>query len=166
MTSLLAKELYRATALTFERLAFTVASPDPPKDGGMPEPRFEAATSVDFAGAAGGRLTVAVYGGVLPAIVGNMVGAEHASNAGSRIDALGELANVICGSTLTRIMGGETFRLDAPRAISQKDVAREQGRPAATCARLHVEIDEGAAEVILNLDRAVSPGVAEEGDAR
>jgi CheY-specific phosphatase CheX len=167
MTSLLEIELYRATALTFERLAFMVASPDSPKEEGHSESPFEAAACVDFTGAFGGRLTVVVYGGVLPAIVGNMVGPEHARDAASQIDALGELANVICGNVLTRIAGGdEIFRLEAPRAISQKDVAHKQAKPAATLAHVHVELENGTADVTLNLDKAVELTMADDHDTR
>jgi CheY-specific phosphatase CheX len=167
MTSLLEIELYRATALTFERLAFMVASPDSPKEEGHSESPFEAATCVAFTGAFGGRLTVVVYGGVLPAIVGNMVGPENARDADSQTDALGELANVICGNVLTRIAGGEeTFRLEASRPVSRKDVARELGKPAATLTHVHVELENGTADVTLNLDKAVDLTMADDRDAK
>jgi CheY-specific phosphatase CheX len=167
MTSLLEIELYKATALTFERLAFTVASPESPKEEGHRPSRLEAAVCIDFTGAFGGRMSLAVYGGVLPAIVGNMVGPEHAHNADWQVDALGELANVICGNLLTRIVEAEeTFRLEPPRSMSQKDVARELGKPQATLTHVHVELENGTADVTLNLDKAVELTMADDHDSR
>lgn len=139
MNSSLEAELARATALTFEGLAFVFPSPELLDD--QRQAPFEAAVAIEFEGTFGGQLTLAVSGGVLPAIVSNMLGADLGSDPTARKDALGELANVICGNVLTHVAGGDkSFLLSAPRPLSkdQFDALRVPG-----LTRIEVGIEGG-----------------------
>lgn len=149
MSNSLEAELVRATALTFEGLAFVFPSPELLQE--QLDAPFEAAVSVDFDGTFGGNLTLMVAGDVLPTIVGNMLGGERGLDAGARCDALGELANVICGNVLTHIAGQDkSFLLSAPKMISCEDL-RAMGDSERVEIRLGVE--GGRAEVTFALSR-------------
>jgi len=63
-------------------------------------------------------------------------------------DALGEVANVVCGNLLPEIAGRDAvFRLDAPRAFDGAGCGH--GTPAAA---LSLGVDGGRAELALHLE--------------
>jgi CheY-specific phosphatase CheX len=105
--------------------------------------------SVSFHGAARGRVVVAVADTLLPAIAANMLGADAAPEPQLQQDALGEVANVLCGTLLPAIAGpAAVFRLDAPRALDPADAAHPgPGETLAGAARL--TLDEGDAVALL-----------------
>ena len=141
--SQLATTLFRATAATFEELAFQL--PLPPGTPVRPEPQTVAA--VDFHGPFAGRVEVGVSERLLPAVAANMLGQEDPPAAAEQRDALRELANVICGNLLPQIAGaGPVFRLDAPRID-----AAPPAQPLV--AQAEVAFDEGAATVRLFAER-------------
>jgi CheY-specific phosphatase CheX len=149
MSNSLEAELVQATALTFEGLAFVFPSPELLQE--QLDAPFEAAVTVDFNGTCGGNLTLMVAGGVLPTIVGNMIGGERGHDPDARCDALGELANVICGNVLTHIAGHDkSFLLSAPKMISFEELSsmRDSER-----AEIRVGIEGGRAEVTFSLNR-------------
>ncbi|MFB3908782.1 MAG: chemotaxis protein CheX [Candidatus Eisenbacteria bacterium] len=124
---------------------------------------FEAAVEVEFRGAFGGRLVLAVWGDVLAGMVANMLGTAGEEPGPSRpaemrLDALGEMANVICGNLLTAIGGSkEVFLLSAPRGRGAKEI----GGPAVAggkerlAAAIQVGLDGGRAEVFLYADAEI-----------
>jgi CheY-specific phosphatase CheX len=153
MTSFLQKALYKATALTFEGLAFMFATPEGGED--TDGQTLDTAVTVEFDGCFGGRLILAVSGEVVPHIVSNMLGDDDESIEAPEIDALGELANVICGNVLTGIAGeAETFLLSPPGTISGGDIARSVKKAVET-VRVEVTVEGGRAEVQLLLDRKI-----------
>ncbi len=153
MNSSLETELYRATALTFEELGFMLPSAELRKE--QERARFEAAVGIDFHGEFCGRLVLSVCGGILPSIVQNMLGeGDSKPDRSARADALGELANVICGNVLPGIAGSRaTFSLDPPRLVPEAEAKR--GGPEVT--RVRVGLERGRAEVVLILDAAGTP---------
>jgi len=113
----------------------------------------DTAVEVDFRGPFSGRLILAVSGGILPGIVANMLGEDEAASAGSQSDALGELANVICGNVLPLVAGDRlTFDLASPRLFDSATLPA-LGRPTT---EVHVGIEEGRADVYLFLQSALS----------
>lgn len=84
---------------------------------------------------------------MLPVIAANMLGEEEPVAEELMADALGEIANVICGNALPAIAGKkEVFRLQPPAPLAG---GAEITAPAAKAA---LALDEGFAEVFLYLD--------------
>lgn len=147
MPTTTAQLLRRATASTFEDLAFLFLEPECSEEQAAAP--LDAAVSVDFHGPVRGRLTVRVSSRLMPTIAANMLGEEQARQVPLQRDALGEVANVVCGNALPLIAGaGAVFRLDAPRWIADEPRARDGDAPAA---RIAGGVDDGRAEVELFL---------------
>ncbi|MBI4649920.1 chemotaxis protein CheX [Candidatus Desantisbacteria bacterium] len=86
----------------------------------------EATMSVDFKGIFCGRLILSVYGGnFLSTLAANMLGEEINSSEDQKIDALGEIVNLICGNLLPEIADTkEIFYIDPPKKIiNNEDIA-------------------------------------------
>jgi hypothetical protein len=152
----LTRELYRATALTFDSLAFAIVSSElPPPD--MPT-TLDGAVRVGFRGCFGGHLVLGVSGGILPGLTASMLGDEGGLTPQAQWDALGELANVICGNVLSDIAGQESsFLLDPPRKVAESELVA----PAeARAARIELGVEGGRADVLLVLDQ--TPAASEE----
>jgi CheY-specific phosphatase CheX len=147
MSSLLETQLYKATGRTFEELGFMLPSSE--LEEGQRTARAEAAVEIGFQGPFAGRLVLSVSGGILPAIVANMLGDDDSNGEGSQNDALGELANVICGNVLPGIAGNKvTFDLAPPRLIDPATVRKQE---RLSC-EVHVGIEQGRADVYLYLE--------------
>lgn len=153
MSSSLKTQLYTATALTFEELGFILPASELNED--QWSSAMDAAVTVPFEGPLRGRLELEVFGGILRIVVANMLGAGDGRSIESQHDALGELANVICGNILPALAGDQaTFNLGTPRLV-----------PAASLSRLHqtptvgvdVGLDKGRASVFLYIEGG--PGV-------
>lgn len=139
--------LRRATASTFEDLAFLFLEPECTEE--QADAPLDAAVSVDFHGPVHGRLTVRLSSVLMPTIAANMLGEEQARHIPLQRDALGEVANVVCGNALPLIAGADAvFRLDAPRWIAEDAPARDGDAPVAVVSG---GIDDGRAEVSLFL---------------
>ena len=136
--------LYHAATLTFEELGFLFAAPelgDEQKD--LPT---EETTSVKFRGSnVAGNIVLKTNADLLSVIAANMLGDDEPPAKEMQRDALGEIANVICGNALPEIFGKhEVFKLDAPQHASSPI----NERPAAA---VRVNLDEGCADVLLYL---------------
>jgi hypothetical protein len=92
---------------------------------------------------------------LLPQIANNMLGDDDLRPDYQQRDALGELANVICGNLLPQLGGpSAAFLLDAPQvSLSEPPVAEQ---PAA---RACIALEDGCAELLLFL-QGVPPGCA------
>jgi len=121
MSKKLAAELLKAATLTFEEMGFLL--PTAEVDEEQRNAQAEAAVSVDFRGPFSGKLLMRVYGGLLPILAANMLGEEDAPPKSLQYDALGEIANVICGNVLPGIAGSkEFFHVSAPRMTENIDL--------------------------------------------
>lgn len=108
--------LESAATSTFEDLAFLSVVPWPDDDAGIPPLTY--AVRVRFGGMIAGHVDVALAGDVLPEVASNMLGTSRAAEA-MQFDALGELANVICGNTVPVLAGwAAEFPLEAPMPIA------------------------------------------------
>jgi chemotaxis protein CheX len=150
MTSTLETPLFNAAASTFEDLALLFPSRE--LDELQRGASLDIAVAVPFRGPFDGRLEVRLSASLLPAIAGNMLGDDGDVSDQTARDAIGELANVICGNVLPAIAGSrEVFHLEAPRPIA---VADAPGAPATVVTE--IGIDEGRAEVRLYVDGDLS----------
>jgi CheY-specific phosphatase CheX len=138
-----------AAALTFEELGFML--PTEEVDQQQRDTPLDTAVSITFQGPYNGQLVVLTCGEMLPMLAANMLGEDEASEREQR-DALGEVANVICGNMLPGLAGAKAvFNLSAPQFISiTEELTRGSERLAA---EVHLGLDIGRAELRLFLDR-------------
>jgi CheY-specific phosphatase CheX len=114
--------------------------------------RPDAAVEIAFRGVFSGRLVLTVSGPILAVVAGNMLGEdESAMPREAQLDALGELANVICGNVLPEIAGDrETFSLTPPVLLTE--IPGPLKARAGTVGEVLVGLDDGRAEVRLYLE--------------
>ena len=140
MSKKLEMGLYKAATLTFEELGFLL--PTQEIDEQQLNAQFEAAVSVNFEGPFSGKLLVRVCGGLLPIIATNMLGEEHVPSKSLQYDALGEIANVICGNMLPEIVGSDhIFHVSAPEIVDDIDLP--------PVAEIQVGLGIGRADLLL-----------------
>jgi len=120
----LSLSLSQTTAATFEKLALLFPEQElSPEQEAAP---LDVTVSVDFRGPFTGRLVLSSSASILPEIASNMLGEAGSRQPPLQRDALGELANVICGNLLPAIAGAEAvFHLSAPRV---HDAGESQSR--------------------------------------
>jgi CheY-specific phosphatase CheX len=135
--------LYQASISTFEDLGlmFPMECPDDsPLTNGE-----SSRVGVRFRGSFVGEIVLEVEDRLLPTIASNMLGEEGPVELEMMRDALGEMANVICGNALPAIAGKtEVFRLDSPAATD-----RSLGQSKAKASLL---FEEGKANVYIYVD--------------
>ncbi len=140
MSKKLQAELYWAATFTFSEMGFLLPTLEIDED--QRNAQVEAAVSVDFEGPFSGKLLMRVCGGLLPILAANMLGEEEAPPKSLQYDALGEIANVICGNVLPRIAGlKDFFHVSAPRMVDSSDVP--------PVAEVQVGLGEGRADLLL-----------------
>jgi CheY-specific phosphatase CheX len=148
MNTLLNRALYGATAMVFEELGFMLTNPDLEEHQvSLPA---QTSVSVSFQGPLQGALLITVFGDLLPTLAANMLGEDDASER-QQWDALGEIANVICGNLLPSIAGLKAvFKLAAPAARPGEwqpdDEVWELGQRVA---QAQIGLEDGRADVIL-----------------
>lgn len=140
MSSTTEQYLSQTTAETFENLALIFA--DETLSSQQANAPLDVTVSVEFRGPQTGRLVLQASACVLPTIAANMLGGNESRSAALQRDALGELANVICGNILPRVAGpGAVFRLAAPRV---HDIDLPSSRDGdAPDARAALGVDDG-----------------------
>ncbi|WP_411280662.1 chemotaxis protein CheX [Gemmatimonas sp.] len=146
MPSTTVQSLSRATTATFEELALLFPEHElSPEQAAAP---LDVAVSVEFRGPLRGRLVLRASSLILPSITANMLGEDASRQRPLQRDALGELANVICGNLLPAIAGVEAvFHLSAPYVHEGvDDVSRDADAPTAS---LMFGLEEGRAEAVL-----------------
>ena len=134
--------LQTAATSTFESLALLFAEDAP--TAAQREVPLAHAMQVQFGGtpeegAFAGTLVVAVTDDVAAALAANMLGIEPTdADAQARRDALGELANVVCGNVVP-LLGGRAavFHLAAPAALALPDALAQLGTAEALAAQAH-----------------------------
>lgn len=146
MSSTTVQSLSRATTATFEELALLFPEHDlSPEQAAAP---LDVAVSVEFRGPLRGRLVLRASSSILSAIAANMLGEDASRQAPLQRDALGEIANVICGNVLPVIAGAEAvFHLSAPHVHEGVDVvSRELDAPSASSL---FGVEDGRVEAVL-----------------
>ncbi len=148
MPSTTVQSLSRATTATFEELALLFPEHElSPEQAAAP---LDVAVSVEFRGPLRGRLVLRASSVILPSIAANMLGEGASREPPLQRDALGEIANVICGNVLPAIAGVEAvFHLSAPYLHDGIDgVSRDADEPMA---RVTFGVEDGRAETVLYL---------------
>ncbi len=149
MKKKLEEDLRRAAHLTFESLVFMLPTPELGEEQEGAE--VDAAVSVSFEGPFSGRVEVRVCGGLLSTLAVNMLGENETPTLGQQIDALGEIANVVCGNVLPAVAGSDkVFNVLAPQ------MAKGLGSPGdgaeSPAAEVRLGLEQGRVDVVLFLN--------------
>ncbi|MDH7600550.1 MAG: chemotaxis protein CheX [Armatimonadota bacterium] len=141
------QELHQIATTVFEEVGFLFPTAEPQPSESREDP-LQAAISVSFSGAADGRLVLAAFGSLLPTLASNMLGEDEPPSHKQQEDALGEIANIICGNVLPKVLGkSNVFRLQAPQLIGADGLS---ARPGEEClAKAEVYLEEGFARLAL-----------------
>lgn len=149
MKDVMETELYKATALTFDELGFMYAMPELADD--TEDAIFEAQANVEFSGPFSGNLSVVVRGDILSPLASNMLGEDSPPSKYQQLDALGEIANVICGNVLPNIGSPkDVFRIGAPQ-VTETESACAEGVSSRT-ALVRLPLGQGRADVFLSIN--------------
>jgi CheY-specific phosphatase CheX len=151
MSSAMEASLYECTASTFEMIASLEAQRELSEH--QWKTRVAAAASVSFWGPMTGRVAIRVCDHILPAIAMNALGYMEPPSEEMQLDALGEVANIICGSMLRTLSPETSFGQGTPQVASYNG-GSDDTEPA--CASVTVGLQEGRAEVLLYLQEASS----------
>ena len=143
--------LAEVTGGVLETMAFALVMPEV-DDADTSEAMTRA--TVRFDGAFGGVLTLSIASSQLPELAGNMLGLEdEPPEDEQQQDALGELANVVCGNVLTALAGPKTvFDLQRPEVAEGEPPTDAPAEGALWSAR--VMLDEAPVATTLILDKA------------
>jgi hypothetical protein len=153
MNAVVERHLAEVTIDTLERLGFLFASvaEEPP----APSEAALGTVGVAFEGSFAGELEVSLSGPVLTELAANMLGTMEGDplSFDQQLDALKELANVICGNLLPVIAGSETeFTIGAPG-----EVAPDRPVWTSPTARCHLVLENGICRVRLRTNGGVLP---------
>ena len=110
---------------------------------------------VDFTGDPSGCLALRVSVGAARTIAADFLGEDEAGLSAFQVgQVVCELANIICGSVLSRIESRTTFRLDSPHLLSIWE------KPGGDATVHSVTLDAGVLKVVLATERPVCPRAA------
>jgi hypothetical protein len=146
MNTALDNSLQAAAVATFEQVVFLL--PDTPPDDAQRAKQVQAIASIAFSGPAMGVLQLRACEGLLPRLTAHMLGGDVVDEA-LQLDALGEIANIICGQLFPQIAPDSVFSQDPPEVV----VCRSGGRSPLREPAAHIELglDTSRADVLLYL---------------
>ncbi len=150
-------ELHRALAEAIEETLekmFFIPYLEEPGAGAAPQEEF--AARLEFAGDPPGRLTLRIAAPVACSIATDFLGEDQLSSSERRVqEVICELANMICGSVLSRVENATDFRLGAPRPVPRAESSRPPGAVAHA-----VQTGGGSIEAVLEMEDLVCPASA------
>jgi len=123
--------LKESTIKTFEDICFIYQVPELKDD--QKNLALEAAAEVKFRGNFTGKLVIETRGGLFSAIASNMLSNEVPSIQQKK-DALGEVANIICGNVVPSLGRSEPeYKIESPICLNTDDLLKEdkQEKPLA-----------------------------------
>jgi hypothetical protein len=136
MSAVLTDSLRAAAVNTFEQMVFLL--PDSPPDEQQRSRKVTAVASIIFTGPASGILQVRACEGLLPRLAENMLGTDSANQA-LQLDALGEIANMICGQIFPSIDPIEAFEQLPPQVRLFTEIGDNSRASPAAAVQLGVE---------------------------
>ena len=147
MTIQTENKLFKAAALTFETMGFIF--PTIELNETQQEARFDVGTFVNFDGPVKGRLSLKIYGEILPFITTEILGEDGPPPRSIQQDALGELINVVCGNFLPNMCDcREVFKIEPPQVL-EHDVYYVQNPDES---ENHVELGLANGKAIIEVD--------------
>ena len=143
------KSLMEAAVQTFEDLGMMLLNEELTDD--QKEVKKEASVMVTFSGPFSGRLEITVFGEITEKLARNISGSEELSSDILPLDALGEIANVICGNVLPKIANvRDIFHLTSPAPLNSEQT--DQDAEMVMIADSHLGLEDGRAEIKLLID--------------
>lgn len=106
--------LVGATQSALEKTAFLFAEPGAPEPAPGGEGQAAVVATVAFAGSHHGAFSIAFPARLLPVLAVNVLGEDDAPDDATQRDALGELANIICGNVLPALNPDGKYSLGPP----------------------------------------------------
>jgi CheY-specific phosphatase CheX len=141
--------LKESTIITFEDICFIYQVPEL-KDA-QKNMELEAAAEVKYRGDLTGKLLIETRGGLSMAIAANML-SNDVPSAQQKKDALGEIANIICGNVVPSLGRGKLeYKIESPRSLNKDELLKEekQGNPLA---EITLNFNEGRADIKFFVD--------------
>jgi len=140
--------LAQCTEAVLEQMFFVRAL-----NGPLPAPDSVLIVEVPFEGDPCGRLALRVTAPAARSIAADFLGEEECVLSEQQVgEVMCELANIICGSVLSRVESDTTFRLGSSRLTSDSEVFHSEN------AALHsVALDNGAILIAFDVERPVCP---------
>jgi CheY-specific phosphatase CheX len=146
MSKQLRSQLMRATISTFEDLGFVLPTPDVDEHQAAIALAWRA--RVSFRGPVSGWLEVRITDAVADEVAANMLGITDGVEPAVKRDALGEIANVVCGNVVPALGTPEdVFDLNAPEVRAIESGATRFGSEGALV--LSIGLEAGRAELEL-----------------
>jgi CheY-specific phosphatase CheX len=106
--------LVGATQSALEKTAFLFAEPMGPPAADTDDSLPAVVATVAFSGSHHGAFSIAFPAKLLPVLAVNVLGEDEAPDAATQRDALGELANIICGNVLPALNPEGKYALGTP----------------------------------------------------
>lgn len=132
---------------TFEDICFMYPMPEL-KDA-QEKMKLEAVAEARYHGDHSGSLRIETRGGLLSAVAANILG-NSPDLSRSKKDALGEIANIICGNIVPYLgRGKKGYKIEAPKSL-KKDLA-EQCRKKPLMA-ISLNFEQGRADIKFFVD--------------
>ena len=145
--------LAECTADVLEQMFFVQAREEAAP--ATPEADSDLICKMNFTGDPSGCLALRVSLGAARTIAADFLGEDEAGLSAFQVgQVVCELANIICGSVLSRMESGTTFRLDSPHLLS---VWEKSGGDATVHS---VPLDTGVLTVVFATERPVCPRAA------
>jgi CheY-specific phosphatase CheX len=141
--------LQEAAIKTFEDICFMYVEPEL-KDS-QKDLELEAMTEVKFRGDFSGKLIIESRGDLVSAVAANMLSNDHPSSQQKK-DALGEIANIICGNTVPSLgrRKGKGHKIESPIFLTKDELLKEEkGKPLA---EVTLNFNQGRADIKFFVD--------------
>jgi hypothetical protein len=124
--------------------------------GSLPRGGSELVSEVPFEGKPSGRLSLRVTTSAARSIAADFLGEDERVLSEQQVgEVICELANIICGSVLSRVESEATFRLHSPGLVSAATDC-----PVANSVVHSVSMDNGRLTVAFRSERPVCPTAA------
>ena len=138
--------LRESTIKTFEDICFIYQVPELKDD--QKNLVLEAAAEVKFRGIFKGKLMIETRGGLFSAIASNMLSNEVPSIQQKK-DALGEVANIICGNVVPSLGRSEPeYKIESPISLNTDDLLKEN-KQEKPLAEVTLNFNQGRADIKL-----------------
>ena len=147
-------EVLRASVEEVLEKMFFVQGLDEPD---APSPAGGVLAELHFEGSPSGTLTLEVNGAAARTIAADFLAADENEITGQQVaDVVCELANMICGSMLSKVESTSSFRLGAPKILSPEEASASQPRSGGLAAEA-IHVSAGLVRVTILMDTHACP---------
>ncbi|MCE5211797.1 MAG: chemotaxis protein CheX [Deltaproteobacteria bacterium] len=149
MKTKIKKALEAASVNTFEDVCFMYQVPE--LKNSHKNLKLEAASAVRYRGDYTGMLLIETRGNLFSAIASNILSTES-PGLRQKKDALGEIANIICGNVVTSLGRGKLgYKIESPKALNKDDLLKKTGHEKPV-AEITLNFNEGRADIKFFID--------------